>query len=349
MKEVRIGDERCGWVRVGHGRPTAVMAEIGINHDGNPERALELVDLAAGAGADLVKFQYIVPPAMVQRQALPGVFDLYSKYVLPLETYYRIAERCRSRKVPFVCSVFDLEGAARMVEAGVSAFKVASCDMTDLPLLRGLGGFGLPVIVSTGLADIAEVAASVRELKRGGCRIPVLLHCVSAYPAPAEQVNLTSLNHLRRRFNLPVGFSDHTGGILAPALAVVLGACVVEKHFTHNPAAPGPDHALSLGPDSFRRMVEDIRLAEAMRGAGRKVPAEVEKRERQVGRRGYYLKRAVMKGEKVRIEDLAALKPWTEIGPFDCHRLRGAVYSRDLDEGSPLNRDSVEFRKPLRK
>ena len=334
MKEVRIGDERSGWVRVGHGRP---------------ERAVELVDLAACAGADLVKFQYIDPAAMVQRSAMPGLFDLYLKNALPLAAYRTIAERSHTRKVPFVCTVFDLEGAARMVEAGVAAFKVASCDMTHLPLLRGLGQYGLPVILSTGLADLAEVAVSVRELKRGGCRTPVLLHCVSAYPAPPDQVNLMAMHHLRSRFNLPVGYSDHTEGTLAPALAVALGACAVEKHFTYDPAAPGPDHALSLGPSDFRRMVENIRLAQAMRGSGRKVPAEIEKKERQVGRRGFYLKRAVNKGEKVRLEDLAALKPWTEIGPFDVRRLRGAVYSRDLAEGSPLGRDDIVFRKPHEK
>jgi sialic acid synthase SpsE len=282
---------------------------------------------------------------MVHRPVLPELYALYSRYALSLEDYRRIVERCRHRKTPFICTVFDLEGAARMVESGVSAFKVASCDMTHLPLLRGLGQFGLPVILSTGLADITEVAASVRELKKGGCRKPILLHCVSAYPAPPAQVNLTALNHLRRRFRLPVGYSDHTQGTLAPALAVSLGACLIEKHFSYDPAAPGPDHALSLGPESFRRMVEKIRLAEAMRGDGRKKPAEIEKEERRVGRRGYYLARKVKKGEKVSLEDLIALKPWTEIGPYEVHRLRGAVYARDLAEGSPLGRADVIFRK----
>ncbi|MFH1069794.1 MAG: N-acetylneuraminate synthase family protein [Candidatus Glassbacteria bacterium] len=345
MTEVRIGDEHCGWLKVGDRRRTAVMAEVGINHDGSPERALELVQLAADSGADLVKFQYIDPAAMVHRPALPELYALYSRYALPLEDYRRIVKRCRLRKIPFVCTVFDLEGAARMVEIGVSAFKVASCDMTHLPLLRSLGQYGLPVILSTGLADIGEVAAAVRELKKGGCRTPVLLHCVSAYPAPPAQVNLTAMNHLRRRFRLPVGYSDHTRGTLAPALAVALGACLIEKHFTHDPLAPGPDHALSLGPDSFRRMVEEIRLAEAMRGDGRKKPADMEKEERRVGRRGYYLVREVKKGEKVRLEDLIALKPWTAVGPFEVHRLRGAVYARDLAGGSPLGRDDVIFRK----
>ena len=342
MKQVRIGDERCGYVRVGYRLPLVVMAEIGLNHNGDIGKALELVDLAAESGAGLVKFQYIDPPAMVHRQNMPGLFTLYGKYTLPLSDMKRVVDRCRERKIPFVCTVFDLEGAARMVEIGVCAFKVASCDMTHLPLLRGLGAYGLPVILSTGLSDLAEVSTSVRELKRGGCKTPILLHCISAYPTPPEQANLTAMLHMRRKLKLPVGFSDHTSGTLAPALAAVLGACMVEKHFTYDPKAEGPDHALSLGPQEFRLMVDNIRRAEAMRGDGRKKSASVEKEERRVGRRGYYLLRDVKKGEKLRTEDLVALKPWTELGPFEVKRLRGAVYSRDLAAGSPLNSKDIQ-------
>ena len=322
MKYVRIGDESCGYVRVGERLPLAVMAEIGLNHNGDPGKALELVDLAVESGADLVKFQYIDPPAMVHRGCMPELFSLYGKYALSLQDMRRVALRCRERKIPFVCTVFDLEGAARMFETGVCAFKVASCDMTHLPLLRGLGAYALPVILSTGLSELAEVSTSVRELKRGGCKTPILLHCISAYPTPPEQTNLT-----------------------APALAAVLGACMVEKHFTDNPKAEGPDHALSLGPQEFRLMVDNIRIAEAMRGDGRKKSAPVEKQERRVGRRGYYLLRDVKKGEKVRTEDLVALKPWTEFGPFETKRLRGAVYSRDLAAGSPLSSKYIQLPK----
>jgi N,N'-diacetyllegionaminate synthase len=342
MKQVRIGDERCGYVRVGDRLPLAVMAEIGLNHNGDPGKALELVDLAAESGADLVKFQYIDPQAMVHRPSMPDLYSLYEKYALPLADMKRVAERCSERKIPFVCTVFDLEGAARMFETGVCAFKVASCDMTHLPLLRGLGAYGLPVILSTGLSDLEEVSASVRELKRGGCKTPVLLHCVSAYPAPADQTNLTAILQMRRKFKLPVGFSDHTSGTLAPALAAVLGACMVEKHFTYDANAEGSDHALSLGPQEFRLMVDNIRAAEAMRGDGRKKSTPVEKKERRVGRRGYYVLRDVKKGEKVRTEDLVALKPWTEIGPFEVKKLRGAVYSRDLAAGSALNIKDIQ-------
>jgi len=341
MKQVRIGDERCGYVRVGDRLPLAVMAEIGLNHDGDLRRAVELAGLAKSSGADLVKFQYIDPPAMVRRESMPELFSLYGKYVLSPSQLAQVVERCRSLKIPFVCTVFDLEGAARMVEIGVSAFKVASCDMTHLPLLHGLGQFGLPVILSTGLADLGEVAASVRELKRGGCRELILLHCVSAYPAPVDQLNLAAMNHLRRKLKLPVGLSDHTQGTLAPALAAVLGACMVEKHFTYDSGAAGPDHALSLGPLEFRRMVDDLRLAEVMRGDGRKKPAPVESKERRVGRRGFYLLREVKQGEKVNLSDLAALKPWTEIGPSEAKKLRGTVYAKNLKAGSPLTSKDI--------
>ena len=341
MKPVRIGNERTGYVRLGPRLPCAVMAEVGINHDGSLKRALEIIELAADSGADLIKFRYLVPEAMVHAESMPEVYELYKKYALSLSEMKRVCRACESRKIPFVCTVFDLEGAARMVEIGVCAFKVGSCDMTHLPLLRGLGAFGLPVILSTGLADTAEVAAAVRTVKRGGCRTPVLLHCVSAYPAPDDQVNLRAIETMWRRFRLPVGLSDHTRGTLAPALAAVLGATLVEKHFTYNPQAQGPDHSISLGPEDFRAMVADIRRAEAMRGHGRKVPAEIERSERRKGRRGFYLLRSVSRGEKVLLEDLIALKPGTETGPFQVKTLRGAVYARNLEAGSPLNAGDI--------
>jgi len=342
MKTVRIGNERCGYVRVGEDSPCAVMAEVGLNHDGNIEKALKLVDLALDAGADLVKFQYLDPDAMVQREIMPDLYSLYRKYALSLGEMEQVVQACNRRKVPLVCTVFDLEGAARMVEIGVSAFKVASCDMTYLPFLRGLGEYGLPVILSTGLADLSEVIQSVRTLKRGGCKMPILLHCVSAYPAPAEQVNLRAIQTLRRKFKLPVGYSDHTSGTLAPALAVVLGAVMIEKHFTYDTSAQGPDHKLSLGPQEFRQMVEGVRLAEAMRGHGRKKCAPVEREERRIGRRGYYLKRDVKQGEKIRLDDLVALKPWTDAGPFELGSLRGCFYATDLKAGSPLRRKDIQ-------
>ncbi len=336
MNEVRIGDNNCGFVRVGPRRPVAVMAEVGINHDGSVERALELVDLAADAGADLVKFQYIDPPAMVHRGLMPELFEIYSRYALTLDDFRAIAERCQNRKVPFVCTVFNSEGAARMAELGVAAFKVASCDMTHLPLLKALASWKLPVILSTGLADIAEVRRSVRTLKRAGCKTPVLLHCTSRYPAPPDSLNLGAMSPMSNKLSLPVGFSDHSEGILAPSLAAALGAVMVEKHFTYNPAADGPDHALSIGPEQFAQMVHQIRLAEQMRGDGRKKPAAVERQERTVGRRGFYLAQDVAKGQRVRLDHLSALKPWTSLGPFDMAKLRGKVYERDIAEGEAL-------------
>lgn len=341
MRETRIGGDRTGFVRVGGKNRCAVMAEVGINHDGSVERALELVALAKSAGADLIKFQFLDPSAMVHRPSLPAVFEIYRKYALSVGDMTRVARACDEHGIPFVCTVFDPGGAARMVEAGACAFKVASCDMTHLPLLECLGQYGLPVILSTGLADLEEVRASVRALKRGGVRTPVLLHCVSAYPAPPDSVNLRAMTTLERKFRLPTGFSDHTAGTLAPSLAAALGAAMIEKHFTHDSDAPGPDHKLSLGPTEFRRMVEDIRLAETMRGHGRKVPAGIERGEREVGRRGYYLLRDVSTGEKVNLSDLAALKPWTEIGPRQAHSLRRMVYSRDMKAGEALNKKDI--------
>ena len=169
MTEIRIGNEHTGYVRLGGKNPCAVIAEVGINHDGSVERALELVALAKASGADMVKFQFLDPAAMVHRPSLPAVYEIYDKYALSLEDMAEISRACAKHRIPFVCTVFDPEGAARMVEAGVSAFKIASCDMTHLPLLECLGQYGLPVILSTGLADLEEVRAErARSQARGG-------------------------------------------------------------------------------------------------------------------------------------------------------------------------------------
>jgi sialic acid synthase SpsE len=164
----------------------------------------------------------------------------------------------------------------------------------------------------------------------------VLLHCTSRYPAPPDSLNLSAMRHMQTKLRLPAGFSDHSEGVLAPALAAVMGACMIEKHFTYDPAGDGPDHVLSLGPERFAEMVRGIRLAEQMRGDGRKQPAAIEREERTVGRRGFYLARDVKAGERVRLDDLVALKPWTPAGPFETVRLRGKSYTRDISAGEPL-------------
>lgn len=327
------------------GQSSLVMAEIGINHDGSLEKALELVELAADSGADLVKFQYLEPDRMVHRERLSGVHDIYRRYALDKDQMCKIADACNGRGTPFVCTVFSEEGALAMKEAGTAAFKIASCDMTYHPLLKSAAKLGLPVILSTGLADTEEVRASVRVLKKAGCNQIVLLHCVSAYPAPDESLNLAAIRTMIEEFKLPVGFSDHSGGTLAPALAVALGAVMIEKHFTYDPAADGPDHVLSLGPGDFTVMVADIRRTEKMRGSGRKIPADTEKTERTVGRRGYYLKKDVAAGDKIKPSDLEALKPWCEIGPDKVKKIRGARYAIDLKAGAPLTRSAVKLKK----
>jgi sialic acid synthase SpsE len=220
-----------------------------------------------------------------------------------------------------------------LVELGVKRLKVGSGEITNIPFLGALGELGLPLIVSTGMADMDEVAEAVAALPRERL---TLLHCTSNYPAAPEDVNLRAMTSLRERFSLPVGYSDHTEGTAIAVAAAALGATVIEKHFTLDRGLPGPDHRASLAPDALTRMVADIRAVEAGLGDGVKAPRPAELPVRELVRRSVTLVRARRRGERIAAEDLALLRPGRGIAPKDLGRVAGKRAARDIAAGSTL-------------
>jgi N-acetylneuraminate synthase len=321
-----------------------VIAEAGVNHNGSEELASKLVEAAAKSGADAVKFQTFSPEKLVAPGAQTAAYqrqntgatdqlEMLKALALPDAAYARLKKRADERGIEFMSTPFDLESARMLVELGVKRLKVGSGEITNIPFLGALGELGLPLIVSTGMADMDEVAEAVAALPRERL---TLLHCTSNYPAAPEDVNLRAMTSLRERFSLPVGYSDHTEGTAIAVAAAALGATVIEKHFTLDRGLPGPDHRASLAPDALTRMVADIRAVEAGLGDGVKAPRPAELPVRELVRRSVTLVRARRRGERIAAEDLALLRPGRGIAPKDLGRVAGKRAARDIAAGSTL-------------
>jgi N-acetylneuraminate synthase len=328
-----------------------VIAEAGVNHNGSLELAMRLVDAAADAGADAVKFQTFRAERLVARgtptagyqAANTGQRDQHAmlrSLELPDDAYGELAARCSARGIEFLSTPFDPESARLLAAHGVRRMKIGSGDLTSLPFLEQVAALGLPIILSTGMSTLEEVAEAVDALKRvfdGELADHLtLLHCTSAYPAPAEDANLGAMRTLRERFALPVGYSDHTEGISVALAAVALGACVLEKHLTVDRALAGPDHRASLDGAQFSELVRQVRAVEAALGTGRKEPRPSELAVRELVRRSVALRRGVKQGEVLQADDLVLLRPGTGIAPRDLPAVAGRRAARDLEAGSLL-------------
>ena len=252
---------------IGDDQPTYVIAEIGVNHNGILALALELIDVAVSAGADAVKFQKRNLEALYAKKYLDNANagEKTLRYLLPIlqqvelsdEDYFQIVDYCRNKGITFLASAFDIESADFLASLGVPAFKVASADLTNLPLLDHLVNKGKPLILSTGMSRMEEVEVTVDFLKQRGAEF-ALLHCNSTYPAAFEDINLRFMFQLRR-FDVPVGYSGHERGIAVSTVASALGASIIERHVTLDRTMDGPDHAASLEPQGFKKMVRGIR------------------------------------------------------------------------------------------
>ena len=308
---------------VGPGHPCFIIAEAGVNHNGDPELACRLIDAAADAGADAVKFQTFktdrlvtrnTPKAAYQRAAVGPDEDQYQmlKHLeLDAETHARLERRCREKGILFLSTPFDEESADLLDALGVPAFKIGSGDLTNHVLLRHVARKGKPMILSTGMADIDEVRQALAALAQAGNHDRILLHCVSNYPADPANANLRAMHTLATEFAVPGGFSDHTPGTETAAAAVALGASVIEKHFTLDRTLEGPDHGVSLTPDELTAMIRSIRIVESALGDGVKCPVLSEKEVAAVARRSVVARRAIRAGTILSPRDLAIKRPGT--------------------------------------
>ena len=332
---------------VGPGERVFVIAEAGVNHNGDPELARRLARTAADAGADAVKFQTFDAERLASEDSPKAAYQLQTTdpgesqrqmlraLQLPESEYEPLARFCAELGIVFLSTPFD-ELSVDLLEPLVPAFKLGSGEVTNLPLLRHVAGKGKPVILSTGMSDLAEVQAAVAALRRAGDPPLVLLHCVSSYPAPASAANVRAILTMAEDTGVPIGYSDHTEGLEASLAAVALGACAIEKHFTLDRKMEGPDHPASLEPADLARLIAGIREVEATLGDGRKQPQDVELLNRDVVRRSLSAARPIAAGEEITAGDLISLRPAGGISPMDLDRVTGRIAAREIPAGERI-------------
>jgi N-acetylneuraminate synthase len=342
-----MGRFAIGQRTIGKGHAAYIVAEAGVNHDGSIDAALALVDAAAGAGADAVKFQIFrtelvvsvgAPKAAYQLQRDPAgsQFEMVRGLELGPDAFRTIVDHCAERSIRFLATPFDEESADVLEDLDVDAFKIGSGDLTNHPLLAYIAEKGRPMIVSTGMSTMEEVEAAVAVIASAGDPPFALLHAVSNYPAAAPDVNLSAMSALRERFGVPVGYSDHTMGIVVALAAVALGASVIEKHITLDRTRQGPDHAASIEPAELEQLVQGVRVVESALGTGEKSPAASESPMRLVARRSLALARSKLAGEEISVRDLVSLRPGDGISPSEAAAVMGRRLVRDLPAGSFL-------------
>ncbi|MBP2316262.1 N-acetylneuraminate synthase [Azospirillum soli] len=330
-----------------------VIAEAGVNHNGDLELAHRLVDVAADAGADIVKFQTFradrlasgsAPKADYQRATTDGAEsqrDMLRRLELTAEAHLALQAHCAHRGIEFLSTPFDEESADFLLSIGIRRIKVPSGEVVNLPFLEHLARTGLPMLLSTGMADLEEVAEAVNTVRRAGTSDLTVLQCTTDYPARPEDANLRAMASMASAFGVPVGFSDHTLGIECALAAVALGAVVIEKHVTLDCGLPGPDHAASLEPKALAALVRGIRTVEAALGDGIKRPAEAELRNRAAVRKSLAASRDLPAGHRLEPGDIVVRRPGTGLAPALAGRTVGKALRRDVAEGMPFTEDDL--------
>ncbi|MGB0670059.1 MAG: N-acetylneuraminate synthase, partial [Rhodospirillales bacterium] len=321
--------------RIGPGEPCFVIAEAGVNHDGDMDKALALIDAAAISGADAVKFQTFTADALVSPDAPKAAYQervgaagesqhaMLKRLELDEAQHRRLMAHTAARGLLFLSSPFDVDSARLLVRLGIAALKLGSGELTNTPFLAQVSGFRLPLILSTGMSDLAEIEQALAVC--GDCGNPplALLHCVSAYPAEPADANLHALATISAATRLPIGWSDHCEGAAVTLAAVALGACIIEKHLTLDRTAAGPDHAASMEPEAFAAMVEDIRRVETALGDGVKRPRPAEDEIARVARKSLMTARPVKAGAVLVCDDIVVRRPGTGLKPSELCKVLG--------------------------
>ena len=340
--------------RIGGGERCLVIAEIGVNHNGDLDRALAMIEAAKRAGTDAVKFQAFDPERLVTEGAEKAPYqvdttgsdgkqlEMLRSLALSDDAHRRIKERCEAEGLVYLCTPYDPGSADLLERLGVDAFKIASTDLTNLPLLRYIAAKRVPMLVSTGMGALGEVEMAVEAVRGGGADL-ALLQCTSEYPAPIGEVNLRAIQTMETAFRCPVGLSDHTPGVGAGAWAVAIGAAMVEKHFTTDRTLPGPDQRGSLEPAEFAQLVSEIRNVEAALGDGVKRLMPSEQANKKLMQKSLVAGRPIKAGERFSAEALDARRPATGLSPAYQERLLGRPAARDLAAGEIIDYGDVDW------
>lgn len=337
---------------IGPDQPPYVIAEMSGNHNGDIGRALALIDAAKAAGADAVKLQTLTADTITIDHDGPGfviegglwhgrkLYELYQEAHTPWDWHPRLFERAREVGITIFSSPFDPTAVDFLQKLGAPAFKVASFEIVDTPLIEAMARTGKPLIISTGLASPEDIADAVTAARGAGARAMVLLHCTSGYPTPASQMHLRTMPDLAAAHGTLVGLSDHTMGTAVAVAAVALGACVIEKHFTLARADGGVDSAFSLEPEELARLVADCRDAWAALGSVHYEEVEAEAAGRD-HRRSLYVVADVRKGELLTAENVRSIRPGHGMAPKHLYEVLGRPAARDLKRGEPLAWDQI--------
>ncbi|WP_333575884.1 N-acetylneuraminate synthase [Sphingobacterium sp.] len=325
-----------------------IIAEAGVNHNGSLENAFKLVDVAANAGVDYVKFQTFKADKLVAKSARKAEYqiqntkdvngsqlDMLKRLELSHKDHDRLIQYCNQKNVKFFSTAFDLESLQYLKDIGLDLVKIPSGEITNLPYLRKAAKLFSKVILSTGMCTLKDIRLAVDVFIKEGFDVNniTILHCNTEYPTPMRDVNIKAMLHIREEFNTDIGYSDHTLGIEVPIAAVALGARIIEKHFTLDQSMEGPDHAASLEPHELEAMVSAIRnIEEAISGSGLKEPSESEKKNIAIARKSIVAKTTIKKGEILTESNLTVKRPGSGISPMQWDEVIGKVAVQDFQE-----------------
>ncbi|MBI5960297.1 MAG: pseudaminic acid synthase [Chloroflexi bacterium] len=349
-------DYSIGQRPIGPGQPVYIIAEMSANHHQDFDQAVRIIEAAKQSGADAVKIQTYTPDTITINchneyfqvagtiWAGRNLYDLYSEAYTPWEWQPKLKEVANHLGMELFSSPFDPTAVDFLEKMNVPAYKIASFELVDLPLLKYVAQTGKPIIMSTGMATLAEIDEAVHTLREAGCKQLALLKCTSAYPAPPSEANLRTISHLSEAFHVPVGLSDHTLGMAVPVAAVAVGACIIEKHFTLSRSDPGPDSAFSLEPDEFKAMVAAVRVTEAALGQVSYVVTPKE-RESRVFRRSLFVTQDIKAGEAFTKNNVRSIRPGYGLHPRHLDEIMGRCATCDIQSGTPLSWDLIMSQK----
>lgn len=323
---------------------TFIIAEAGVNHNGSMETAKKLIDAAKKAGASAVKFQTFISENLVSKIAKKAEYqekqtgssesqlDMIKKLELSFNDFKELKAYCDKTDIMFLSTPFDIESIDFLAGLNIPIWKIPSGEITNLPYLEHIASYKKPVILSTGMSTMEEIQAAIEVLNNGGTKDITLLHCTTEYPAILSDINLKAMETMRRKFNLPVGYSDHTEGIEVAVAACALGAAIIEKHFTLDKNMEGPDHKASLEPNELAALVSAVENVNTALGDGDKHPFKMEIKNAAVARKSIVAKADISKGEILTENNITVKRPGTGISPMEWHRIIGTRAIRDFAE-----------------
>ena len=345
---------KIGKIDVGPSNPPFFIAEAGVNHNGNLDTAKELIDVAAKAGADAVKFQtfsadrLVTPDAskseyQTKKTGEGSQYEMLKRYELDRESHENLFEYSEKRDLMFLSTPFDRESADMLNRLGVNAIKLGSGELNNFPLIKHVAKFGIPLIVSTGMGTLEEVIEANEAIQSVNSNNEIVfLHCTSAYPCSIDDVHLRAMQTIQEELGSLVGYSDHTILPETPALAVAAGACVLEKHFTLDSTMPGPDHESSLEPNELEQTIELVEVAYRLLGTSEKEPTSVELKNLETTRKSLHAAVDIQKGTRIEAEHVDIIRPSEGLPPSQYDNVLGSITKRPLRRGEPIIASDIE-------